>query len=102
MFSTFFEPEEFYISCEELSSSEYGGVAVARGWKVKRINHNNKEAVIEGGKVIKYDKCLIATGSYPKQLPVFSQQGPDLLKKACIFLLFIYIYTECPPKKGQT
>lgn len=83
--SVFFEPEEFYIGCDELSSSEYGGVSVARGWKVKRLNHNKKEAVIEGGKVIKYDKCLITTGSYPKQLSVFSQQGPDLLKKVLYY-----------------
>ncbi|CAH1393687.1 unnamed protein product [Nezara viridula] len=83
--SVFFEPEEFYLNCEELSTSEYGGVAVARGWKVKQIEHTNKRAVIEGGKIIKYDKCLIATGSYPKHLSVFAKQDPDLLKKVLYY-----------------
>ncbi|XP_066908057.1 putative apoptosis-inducing factor 1, mitochondrial isoform X2 [Halyomorpha halys] len=83
--SVFFEPEEFYMSCEELISSEYGGVAVARGWKIKHLDHNNKHAILEGGRVIKYDKCLLATGSYPKQLPIFSKQGPDLLKKVLYY-----------------
>ena len=41
---------------------ENGGVSVASGWKVKKLNVNKKLAILEDGYKIKFDKCLIATG----------------------------------------
>lgn len=41
-----------------------GGVAVATGWKVTKIDATNKIAVLDDGYEIKYDKCLIATGKF--------------------------------------
>jgi hypothetical protein len=58
----YFEPEQFYCKVEELDSKENGGVAVARGWKVERLDVAEKKAYLAGGKEIQYEKCLIATG----------------------------------------
>lgn len=44
--------------------SEKGGVSVATGWKVTKIDSINKKVILEDGHEIKYDKCLIATGEF--------------------------------------
>lgn len=61
-FSLFYEPNDFYMKCTELSESENGGVSVARGWHVKSVDVLNKKVELEDGYEIQYDKCLIATG----------------------------------------
>lgn len=45
-----------------MDASENGGVAVACGWSIKRIDVVNKKAYLEDDYEISYDKCLIATG----------------------------------------
>lgn len=60
--SLYYEPEDFYIKCQELLKSENGGVAVARGYKVSRLDVINRIAYLEDGHAIEYNKCLIATG----------------------------------------
>lgn len=50
------------MNCKDLLASENGGVAVARGWSVDKIDVVNKTAYLEDGYKINYDKCLIATG----------------------------------------
>lgn len=62
LYSLFFEPEEFYCGVTELLGRETGGVAVARGWRVARLDVAEKKAVLQDGTEIHYDKCLIATG----------------------------------------
>ncbi|XP_019766141.2 apoptosis-inducing factor 1, mitochondrial isoform X2 [Dendroctonus ponderosae] len=69
--SLFYEPEDFYIHCKDLLESENGGVAVARGWSIKRLDVLNKVAVLDDGEQVKYEKCLIATGATPRLTPVF-------------------------------
>lgn len=44
--------------------SEKGGIAVATGWTINKIDAYNKTAYLQNGRPIKYDKCLIATGNY--------------------------------------
>ncbi|KAK3922003.1 Apoptosis-inducing factor 1, mitochondrial [Frankliniella fusca] len=78
--SLFYEPEEFYISPKELDQNPNGGVAVARGWKVARIDPYKRIAYLEDGHEIKYEKCLLATGAKPKTLDIFSK-APDAIKK---------------------
>ncbi|XP_071445556.1 apoptosis-inducing factor 1, mitochondrial [Hetaerina americana] len=68
--SLFFEPDEFYVQCMELMGSPNGGVAVARGWKVVKIDPDEQIAYLEDGYQIKYGKCLVATGGTPKSLPL--------------------------------
>lgn len=71
--SLFYEPEDFYMSVDKLMESQNGGVAVARGYKVEKIDVEQQIAILEGGTEIKYDKCLIATGVRPRSLKVFNQ-----------------------------
>lgn len=59
----FYEPPEFYLNVNDLAESEKGGVAVATGWNVKKIDVPNKTAYLQDDHKIKYDKCLIATGT---------------------------------------
>lgn len=63
IYSLFYEPEDFYMTCKELEKSENGGVTVARGWKVTHIDVVERKAFLEDGYEISYDKCLIATGN---------------------------------------
>lgn len=60
--SLFYEPDDFYIDCENLMDSANGGVAVARGWKITHLDVRARKAYLEDGAAIEYDKCLIATG----------------------------------------
>lgn len=83
--SIFFEPEDFYTPCEELKSQENGGVAIARGWTVTRIDADKRQATLDDGKVISYDKCLIATGAKPKTHPVFADLDNDLKEKVSLY-----------------
>lgn len=83
--SVFFEPDEFYLPCLELNDSETGGVCVARGWTVTKLNPDLKYIVLEDGKQIKYDKCLLATGVSPKNLPIFLNSDPAIQKKVTLY-----------------
>ncbi|XP_014484706.1 PREDICTED: apoptosis-inducing factor 1, mitochondrial isoform X2 [Dinoponera quadriceps] len=79
--SIFYEPGEFYLNIDDLIKSEKGGVAVATGWKVTKLDVLNKKAILEDGYEIKYDKCLIATGSTPKNLSVFESAEDNVKDK---------------------
>lgn len=63
-YSIFYEPQEFYSSVTQLTESDKGGVAVALGWKVTKMDVLNKTVTLEDGHEIKYNKCLIATGRF--------------------------------------
>ncbi|KAI5702928.1 hypothetical protein M8J75_005703 [Diaphorina citri] len=54
----------------------HGGIAVVRGWQVTELDPVKKVAILEDGKAIRFDKCLLATGASPKNLPVF-QNNPQ-------------------------
>ncbi|XP_031836753.1 apoptosis inducing factor isoform X2 [Nomia melanderi] len=83
--SVFYEPEEFYSNVSNLVESDKGGVAVATGWKVTKIDVQNKIVTLEDGYEIKYDKCLIATGASPKNLPVFESIEDELKDRIITF-----------------
>ncbi|XP_076231623.1 apoptosis inducing factor isoform X2 [Calliopsis andreniformis] len=83
--SIFYEPQEFYTNVNNLIESDKGGVAVATGWKVTKIDVPNKTVTLEDNSEIKYDKCLIATGASPKNLPVFESLENDLKDKITTF-----------------
>jgi apoptosis-inducing factor 1 len=62
----FYEPDDFYIDPTKLMESENGGVAVARGYRVKKIDVCERKVILEDGKEIKYGACLLATGEMVK------------------------------------
>ncbi|KAG5887362.1 hypothetical protein JTB14_018377 [Gonioctena quinquepunctata] len=75
--SLFYEPDDFYLDCQALMASQNGGVAVARGWAIKRLDIMEKTAYLEDGSAIRYNKCLLATGATPKLSPVFEVAVAD-------------------------
>ncbi|EFA01621.1 apoptosis-inducing factor 1, mitochondrial isoform X1 [Tribolium castaneum] len=83
----YYEPEDFYIKCQDLLKNENGGVAVARGYKVTRLDVVNRIAYLEDGYAIEYNKCLIATGATPKMLNVFEAAcaDPQIDEKVKVF-----------------
>ncbi|XP_044737595.1 apoptosis-inducing factor 1, mitochondrial isoform X2 [Chrysoperla carnea] len=83
--SLFYEPEDFYMDCKDLPNARNGGVSVARGYTVKKIDCLNKKVYLDDGKEITYGKCLIATGAKPKNLKVFENAGEDIQKKVTLF-----------------
>uniref|UniRef100_A0A8D8XGE1 Apoptosis-inducing factor 1, mitochondrial n=1 Tax=Cacopsylla melanoneura TaxID=428564 RepID=A0A8D8XGE1_9HEMI len=115
--SLFYEPDDFYTPLESLfppttpdqqekekesakaSSSDgkanvattpganYGGVTVVRGWQVTQLDTSKKVAILEDGKAIHFDKCLLATGATPKNLAVFEQnpQAKALKEKITVY-----------------
>ncbi|KAL0110937.1 hypothetical protein PUN28_012772 [Cardiocondyla obscurior] len=83
--SIFYEPREFYSNVTQLTESDKGGVAVAMGWKVTKIDVVNKTVTLEDGHEIKYNKCLIATGASPKNLPIFESAEDGVKDKITMF-----------------
>lgn len=83
--SLFYEPEDFYVDCKCLMEQANGGVAVARGWSVQRVDVAEKKAYLEDGHEIKYRKCLIATGASPKNLPVIEKASEQIQEKVTLF-----------------
>lgn len=78
--SLYYEPNDFYVHPSKLLEEPNGGVAIVRGYTVDRIDVPNRVAILTDGTEIKYGKCLIATGSTPKNLSVF-ESAPDKIKE---------------------
>lgn len=62
IYSLFYEPQDFYVDCTNLNTNPNGGVAIAHGWTVKKLDVFERKAILEDGYEITYEKCLIATG----------------------------------------
>jgi programmed cell death 8 (apoptosis-inducing factor) len=78
--SLLYEPMPFYTPVKELEESKNGGISVATGRKVVKIDTVNQIAHLEDGATVKYDKCLLAIGGQPKA-PRFLKNGPDDVKE---------------------
>ncbi|CAH1777486.1 unnamed protein product [Owenia fusiformis] len=83
--SVYFEPEEFYADSKKLALEERGGVSVVRGKRVTKIDAVAQKATLDNGWVIQYDKCLIATGGKPKNLPCLENAGAGVAEKTTLF-----------------
>lgn len=81
--SIFFEHEDFYCRPDQLMERETGGIAVVNNCRVVRVDSEAQKAVLEDGREIHYEKCLIATGGQPKNLPVFEK--PELSGKVTLY-----------------
>lgn len=83
--SVYYEPNDFYIHPSKLNNDPSGGVAIVRGYTVKKLDVENRLAILTDGTEIKYQKCLIATGSIPKTLPVFEEASPEIKERVTLF-----------------
>lgn len=98
--SIYFEPDDFYIDPTKLMDSPNGGVAIARGYEVKRIDVVNRKAILTDGTEIKYGECLLATGARPKNLPVF-ESAPLAVKERISMFKAVSDFEELTEKLGE-
>ncbi|XP_055856422.1 putative apoptosis-inducing factor 1, mitochondrial isoform X2 [Episyrphus balteatus] len=83
--SLFFEPDEFFIKPTNLLDNPNGGIAVAQGYAVKKIDPKNRVATLDDGTEIQYEKCLLATGCTPKNLPAFENAPKNVQDKIMFY-----------------
>lgn len=83
--SVYYEPNDFYIHPSKLNNDPSGGVAIVRGYTVKKLDVENRVAILTDGTEIKYQKCLIATGSIPKTLPIFEEASHEIKERVTLF-----------------
>ncbi|XP_030556084.1 putative apoptosis-inducing factor 1, mitochondrial isoform X1 [Drosophila novamexicana] len=83
--SLYFEPEEFFVDPEKLQDSVNGGIAVAQGFAVKKVDAQKRIVTLNDGYQIGYDACLIATGCAPKNLPMFRDAPPSVQEKVMVY-----------------
>ncbi|KAK5970576.1 hypothetical protein GCK32_004637 [Trichostrongylus colubriformis] len=77
----YFEAEGFFVPPGELPSTVHGGVSLLRGHRVEKLNPDEKKAYLDDGTCISYEKCLIATGGKPKDLPELKNASDDVKKR---------------------
>ena len=63
-----YEKPSFYTDPAELEFNEKGGISLMKGHRIVSLNSETQEASLDDGRIIKYHKCLIATGGTPKTL----------------------------------
>ncbi|XP_034034648.1 apoptosis-inducing factor 1, mitochondrial isoform X2 [Thalassophryne amazonica] len=83
--SIYFQPPSFYIKPEELPQAENGGVAVLTGKRVVHMDVRGNKVKLNDDTEISYDKCLIATGGVPRNLPVLERAGEEVMKRTTLF-----------------
>ncbi|XP_072040986.1 apoptosis-inducing factor 1, mitochondrial-like [Amphiura filiformis] len=83
--SIFFEPDAFYCNPEDLADRENGGVALLTGRKVVKLSVYKQIAVLDDGREIAYDKCLLATGGVPRNLPSIVKAGEEVASRTTLF-----------------
>lgn len=97
-----YESDGFFLNPGVLQDFEHGGVSLLRNRTAVELNPVEKEVILDNGKKVKFDKCLIATGGKPT-IP-FPFYSPHLRNKvmtysrvsfANIFLLLIFKFADC-------
>ncbi|XP_071086856.1 apoptosis-inducing factor 1, mitochondrial-like [Haliotis cracherodii] len=83
--SLFFEPDSFYVEPKKLSHQDNGGVAILQGRKVTKLDASKKKVWLDNGSEITFDKCLIATGGKPRNLPVLERAGKEVSRRTNLF-----------------
>uniref|UniRef100_H2YWN8 FAD/NAD(P)-binding domain-containing protein n=1 Tax=Ciona savignyi TaxID=51511 RepID=H2YWN8_CIOSA len=83
--NVYYEKPDYYCEPGELPSKSEGGVAVANNKKVASINPVDNVVTLEDGTEIKYEKCLIATGGQPRNLPIFKKSSEEIQSKVSVY-----------------
>ena len=73
----YFEKEAFYTPVDSIEFNDKGGIAVLKGVKVAQLMPNENQVKLEDGRLIKYEKCLLATGGRPKVPKAFEHLKDD-------------------------
>ncbi|XP_024053052.1 apoptosis-inducing factor 1, mitochondrial isoform X4 [Terrapene carolina triunguis] len=83
--SIYFQPPSFYVPARDLPYIENGGVAVLSSKKVVHMDVRGNVVKLDDGTQISYDKCLIATGGSPRNLPAIERAGKDVQQRLTLF-----------------
>ncbi|GFS20393.1 mitochondrial apoptosis-inducing factor 1 [Elysia marginata] len=83
--SVYYEPQEFFADPKTLNTLENGGIALLSGKKVVKLDAGNKTVWLAGGEKISYDKCLLAPGGRPKNLPVLAKASTEVKEKTVLY-----------------
>lgn len=83
--SLFYEPDDFYVDPTKLMEEPNGGVAIVKGYTIKHIDVVNRTATLTDGTEIKYEECLLATGSRPKNLDIFNLASTQIKERVSLF-----------------
>ncbi|XP_064636454.1 apoptosis-inducing factor 1, mitochondrial-like [Lineus longissimus] len=81
--SIFYEDPSFYVPAADMMNSKEVGYKCNR--RVVKLDIPNQKAVLDDGHEIKYDRCLIATGGKPKNIPVFMNADPKVQERVSLF-----------------
>ena len=73
----YFEKEAFYTPVDSIEFNDKGGIAVLKGVKVAQLIPDQNQVKLEDGRLIKYEKCLLATGGRPKVPKAFENFKDD-------------------------
>ena len=68
-----------------LNEQENGAVAVVTGRRVTQVDVQKKKVTLDNAWEISFDKCLIATGGRPRNLPVFEKSAETFKDKVTLF-----------------
>ncbi|XP_043912944.1 apoptosis-inducing factor 1, mitochondrial isoform X2 [Protopterus annectens] len=83
--SIYFQPPSFYVSPKDLLYVEHGGVAILTGKKVIDMDVRGNKVTLDDDSHISYEKCLIASGGTPRNLPAFERAGEEVQKRTTLF-----------------
>lgn len=83
--SVYFEPETFYFLPEVLNDQDKGGIAIAKGRKVIKLDASKKKILLDNGIEVGFDRCLIATGGKPKNIPVLEKAADEVKDRTILF-----------------
>lgn len=83
MRSLFHEKPSFYASLEAITSDGQSGAALLLGRRVIEVDTILKRLILDNGDAVFYDKCLLATGGHPQNLPLF-EEAPTAIKSNVI------------------
>ncbi|VIO90949.1 Pyridine nucleotide-disulphide oxidoreductase family protein [Brugia malayi] len=81
----YFEAPGFFILPGEIESAEHGGVSLVSGHRVVKLDLTTQTAYLDDGRSLKYQKCLIATGGYPKSLPAIENASEEVKRRVMFF-----------------
>ncbi|XP_060586646.1 apoptosis-inducing factor 1, mitochondrial-like, partial [Ruditapes philippinarum] len=83
--STIFLLEGIYMEPKKLPFSERGGLGLLKNTRVVQLDSVNKRVMLDNGSEITFDKCLIATGGYPRNDEVLEKAGEDVKSRTTLF-----------------
>ncbi|GMS89376.1 hypothetical protein PENTCL1PPCAC_11551, partial [Pristionchus entomophagus] len=81
----FQEAEGFFVPAHQLPATAHGGVSIVTEKRVVRVDAHESKAYLEDGTVIRFEKCLLATGGTPRCLPQLENSNEEVKKRVIYY-----------------